>query len=281
MTDPKSNALLCPNCRRLVSRDEPVCPHCGLSRPGAAWKRVAAAGGVFDGDRLIHMVIAVNVAFFIASLLFNMRRIGLSMNPLTMLAPEGTSLLQLGATGSIPIDRAHRWWTLLSANYLHGGLLHIFFNMMAFRQIAALIDREFGPQRMFSIYTLSGVAGFYVSYLAGVPFTIGASAAVCGLIGAAIYYGKSRGGVYGQAVYKQLGGWAIAIFIFGLVVPGINNWGHGGGMAAGVLLALGMGYNEKRTPTFLHQLLFFACLTATVLVLVWALVSGIYYRFII
>jgi rhomboid protease GluP len=242
---------------------------------------VAALRGIFDGDQLIRMVIAVNIGFFIATLLFNTRHIGFSMNPLQMLAPESTSLLQLGATGSLPIDRAHRWWTLLSANYLHGGLLHIFFNMMALRQIAALINREFGPQRMFSIYTLSGVAGFYLSYLAGVSFTIGASAAVCGLIGAAIYYGKSRGGVYGQAIYKQLGGWAIAIFIFGLIVPGINNWGHAGGMVAGALLALGLGYQEKRPTTFLHRTLFFACLTATVLVLAWAMGSGIYYRFII
>lgn len=53
---------------------------------------------------------------------------------------------------------------------------------------------------MVVIYTLSGMCGFLVSYLAGVGFTIGASAAVCGLIGAALYYGKRRGGRYGQTV---------------------------------------------------------------------------------
>ena len=280
MTAPKRNSILCPHCRRLVSRDEAVCPYCGLSRPGAAWKSAALLGGRFDGDQLIRVLIAVNVLFFILSLFFNVRRIGISMNPLLMLAPESKSLLQLGATGSIPIDRAQRWWTLLSANYLHGGLLHIFFNMAALRQIATLINQEFGPQRMFAIYTLSGVAGFYLSYLAGVPFTIGASAAVCGLIGAAIAYGWRRGGLYGRAIARQLGGWAIAIFLFGFVVPGINNWAHGGGMAAGMLLALGLGYNERRPTTFLHRLLFFACLTATLLVLVWALGSGVYYRFL-
>jgi rhomboid protease GluP len=281
MNAPKHNALLCPNCRRLLSRYEPVCPHCGLSRPGAAWKHVAALRGIFDGDQLIRMVISVNVVFFFVALLFYPDRIQLRMHPMLFLMPDSLGLKQLGATGTSYIDEAHRWWTLLSANYLHGGLLHIFFNMMALRQIAALINREFGPQRMFSIYTLSGVAGFYLSYLAGVSFTIGASAAVCGLIGAAIYYGKSRGGVYGQAIYKQLGGWAVAIFIFGLIVPGINNWGHAGGMVAGALLALGLGYNDKRPTSFLHRTLFFACLGATVLVLAWAMGSGIYYRFIL
>jgi rhomboid protease GluP len=281
MTDLKRNSVLCPQCRHLVSRDESVCPYCGLARPGASWKNAAALRGLFDGNQLIRLVIGVNIAFFLISLLFNPRRIGLSMNPLHMLAPENISLLQLGATGSIPIERAQRWWTLLSANYLHGGLLHILFNMLAFRQIAALVNREFGPQRMFSIYTLSGVAGFYLSYLAGVPFTIGASAAVCGLIGAAICYGWSRGGIYGQAIARQLGGWAIAIFLFGFIVPGINNWGHGGGMATGALTAFALGYNEKRPATFSHRLIFFACLAVTLLALLWALGSGIYYRFLI
>ena len=65
--------------------------------------------------------------------------------------------------------------------------------------------------------TFSGVFGFFVSYLAGVTFTIGASAAVCGLIGAALYFGKSRGGIYGQTIYRQIGGWAIGIFSYNFV----------------------------------------------------------------
>ena len=117
----------------------------------------------------------------------------------------------MGATGVIPIDRMQRWWSLLSANYLHGGILHIFFNMIAFRQIAGLIVREYGIHRTFVLYTLGGTLGFLISYLAHTPFTIGSSAAVCSLIGAALYYGKSRGGLYGNIVYKQIGGWAAGI----------------------------------------------------------------------
>ena len=67
--------------------------------------------------------------------------------------------------------------------------------------------------------------------------TIGASAALCGLIGAALYYGKSRGGTFGQAIYKHTSGWVIGLFFIGLM-PGINNWGHGGGLVAGI----GTGY---------------------------------------
>ena len=127
---------------------------------------------------------------FILALLLNPSGTRVSLNPLTALAPSDLSLLRLGATGTIPIDRLHRWWSLLTANYLHGGILHIVFNMMAFRQLAPFVIREYGPYRMISLFTLSGVGGFLVSYLAGVALTIGASAAVCGLIGAALFYGK-------------------------------------------------------------------------------------------
>ena len=152
--------------------------------------------------------------------------------------------------------------------------------MIAFRQIAPFVLREYGINRMVIIYTLSGVIGFLVSYLAGIPFTMGASAAVCGLIGATLYYGKSRGGLYGQTIFKQIGAWALGIFLFGLLMPGINNWGHGGGIFAGVVLGVLLGYKERARERIVHRVIAGACIVITVLVLVWAVGSGIYYRFL-
>ena len=150
--------------------------------------------------------------------------------------------------------------------------------MAVFRQIAVLIIREYGPHRMFILYFIGGLVGFLVSHLAGVPVTIGASAAVCSLIGAAIYYGKSRGGIYGQAVYKQIGGWAIAILIFGLVVPGINNWGHGGGFLAGVGAGALLGYLEKKPEAPWHRTLALLLALLTVAVLSYAIITSVVYR---
>jgi rhomboid protease GluP len=215
---------------------------------------------------------------YFVTILFNPGRPGFSMNPLSLFSPRSEILMLLGATGTIPIDELHRWWTLVSANYLHGNLLHIFFNMVAFRQLGHLVLQLYGLHRMIILYTLSGVAGFWVSYLAGVPFTIGASAAVCGLIGAMLFYGKSRGGIFGQVLFKQVGGWTIGIFIFGLLVPGINNWGHGGGILAGALLGFILGYQEKRRETFRHRTLALGCMVLTVIVLAWAIITAVYYR---
>ncbi len=273
------NSQLCPNCRGLISRNEAVCPYCGLKSPGSRWKN----SGLFllfqDSELFLKGLSGLNIGFFVLSLIINPGSLGLGMSPFGFLSPDNQSLLLLGATGTIPIDNLQRWWTLLSASYLHGSLLHLIFNLIALRQIGPLVIQEYGLARMFCIYTFGGIGGFLLSYLAGVPFTIGASAAVCALVGAALYYGKSRGGNYGRQVYQQIGGWALSIFVFGLLVPGINNWAHGGGMAAGVLCGLLLGYQEKRRELISHRLLGAACAVMTILVLFWAVASAAYYRF--
>ena len=267
-------SILCPNCRKLVSSDETKCPYCGTLRPGSWIRNNLATQIMNDPDALIKTIIYLNAGMFIISILLSPRGLNFTGTPLTFLSPGSQSLLMFGATGTIPIDRMGRWWTLLSANYLHGGILHILFNMLALRQIAPLIIREYNISRMFILYTLGGIAGFAVSYLAGVEFTIGSSAAVCSLIGAALYFGKSRGGAYGQAVYRQVGGWVIGIFAFGLLVPGINNWGHAGGILAGVLLGALLGYQENRKETGWHQLTARILAGMTLILLIFAVVSG-------
>ncbi|AJE03751.1 rhomboid family intramembrane serine protease [Geobacter pickeringii] len=273
MTSAERRSILCPNCRRLISRDEPSCPWCGTSRPGSWLKNNPFTRSIGSADRLVRLIITVNVVMFVVSLLVSRRAPGMG-GLFTALSPDWRSLLALGATGVIPIDRYGRFWSLLSANYLHGGLLHILFNMMALRQIAPLVAQEYGTWRMVSIYTLAGVCGYLLSYVAGVGYTIGASAAVCGLIGSLLYYGKSRGGVYGQAVFREVGGWVVGLFLFGLVVPGINNWGHGGGVVGGIVVGFVLGYRERRQESLLDKFLAAVCILATVASLALGLVSA-------
>ena len=233
-----------------------------------------------EPNQMIIAIIAINVGMYILSILLNSGAAGFSPNPITFLSPSGSSLELLGATGLVPIHDHHRYWTLISANYLHGGILHIFFNMVALRQLAFIVGREFGIYRMFAIYTLSGVFGFWISYLFGVFWTIGASASVCGLVGAILYYGKSRGGVYGKTLYKQISMWVVFLFIFGFVVPGINNWGHGGGIIGGIGLGFLLGYQEKRRENIFHKFLAGTCVLVTLLVLVWAVGTAIFYKLV-
>lgn len=271
-------AILCPRCRQLIGSNESTCSWCGTSRKAVWWQVISWGRDATDGGWLVKSIITVNILFYILSLVFSSKS-GMSFNPLSMLSPDETSLLLLGGTGTIPIDRYGRVWSLLAANYLHGGIFHIIFNLMALRQIAPRVILEYGISRMFIIYTVGGVCGYVVSYLAGIPFTIGASAAVCGLIGGLLYYGRSRGGAYGSAVYKEVSGWVISLVIFGLVMPGINNWAHGGGIVGGIVMGMLLGYEERRKDGFgCHVLALFSAV-ATLGVLTWAVYGTVMLRF--
>lgn len=265
----ETKPVLCPRCRRLIGSNETVCSWCGTSRANPLWNTMAWMRGSLGDDWVVQGIIIVNIVFYIFSLVLTEHH-SLNFNPLDFLAPGQTSLLFLGATGTIPVDEYGRFWSFLTANYLHGGILHIVFNLMAFRQVAPLVSQEFGSNRMVIIYTVGGIGGFILSYLVGIRFTIGASAAICALVGSLLYYGKNRGGTHGTLVYREVGGWVIGLFLFGLIVPGINNWGHGGGLVSGLLLGILLGYNEKRRETTFHRFLALACGLATIGCLVWA-----------
>lgn len=126
-----------------------------------------------------------------------------------------------------------------------------------------LVVKEFGVCRMFSIYTLTAMAGFLLSYAGNVYLTIGASSGLCGLIGAALYYGKSRGGQWGQLVYKQTSGWVFSLVVIGFLMPNINNWSHGGGLISGIFFGWLFSYTERRKESFFDLILalFFAVIT--------------------
>jgi rhomboid protease GluP len=272
------NSILCPNCRKLISADEPACPYCGLLRPGLH-NTAGSLRKIFLGSDPAITIIYINIVFFVLALLLQPRAIFTGGSLFGFLAPSGQSLFLLGASGSLPVIEYSRFWTLISASFLHGGILHIIFNMMALYQLGPFVAREFGFHRFISLYLVTGMAGFAVSVFAGVAFTIGASASICGLIGAIIYYGKSRGGHYGEAIYKQAMGWVIGLIIFGIIFSGINNWAHGGGLLSGILLAWIMGYNDLRQENAASKLLAYVLILATAVILIWSAVYSLLYTY--
>src|SRR5262249_51702355 len=147
-----------------------------------------------------------------------------------------------GASGAIPVFVLGNWWTPLSASWLHAGLLHILFNMMGVRVIGPLTADVIGPARTVVIYVIAGVCGFLLSSVSaaflpplpllggGAPLTIGASASMCGLIGALFHYGRSGGS---SLIHSQATQWALMTLLYGLVMRGIDNYAHIGGFLGG------------------------------------------------
>ena len=235
-------SVVCPNCGRLVGVNEQQCPFCGAWRPGLfGWATVLrrTLGGRLD---LFSAIVTACVTLYAVACLLQPEALFESRGLLSILSPGSRALLQLGMTGDFAMVRGW-WWTLLTAMYLHGGLLHIVFNMMWIRNLGPAVAEVYGPGRAFLLFNFAGAGGFLVSNLmSGVP-TIGASGSIFGLLAALIVYGRRRGS---SLVTQQLWQWAIILGVFGFIMPGINNWAHGGGFACGWIGAHLMSLDDDR-----------------------------------
>jgi len=191
---------------------------------------------------LIAAIVTTCVALFGVSLLLQPEAITESRGFMSFLSPGTRALYQLGMTGGLAWQLGW-WWTMFTAIYLHGGLLHIVFNVMVIRNLGPVAIEVYGPARTFVLFTVAGAFGFLLSNIFS-PATpsIGASGSVFGLFAALIVYGNRRGS---SLMSQQLWQWAIAIFVLGFVMSGVNNWAHGGGFAAGWIGAHVMGFIDE------------------------------------
>lgn len=131
-------------------------------------------------------------------------------------------------------------WRFLTPALLHGSLPHIAFNMYALLSFGTGLERHFGHGRFFLLYILSAFAGNVASFLFSPGYSVGASTAIFGLLGAeAIFLIQNRKvfpGQFRSAIGNIIFIAAINLFIIGSL-PGIDNWGHIGGLIGGLMFA--------------------------------------------
>jgi len=188
-----------------------------------------------------HLLIYVCVGVYVLALLSDPGAIFRSGGMMNLLAPSSQASFWFGATGSLPVFRFGHWWTLITAIYLHGNLLHIFFNMMWVRQLGPVVEELFGPFRLFIIFTVAGACGFLLSAFMGHALTLGASGSIFGLLAAAIEFGRRSGSSMFTRQFLQ---WAVILFVFGFIFPGVDNWAHAGGFAGGYGMAFLFGQQQ-------------------------------------
>lgn len=274
MSEQKLGSIICPDCGKLISAGAATCMHCGRKNPGM-WGLGPALQNLVKNYGFAQVVTAICVVYYVISLLFDPSAL-FRGSLFSLLGPSTRSLVALGATGADPYFDG-KWWTLITAVYLHGGLIHIFFNMMFLNQVAPQVEELFGTMRLIFIYTFAGLLGFAVSNFRGIPVTIGASGALFGLLGALVAYGRVRGGTFGQAVYRAGLQNAAIMFLFGILMPIINNWAHAGGFVGGFLAVYIVGFAERGRENFRVQALALASIGFTILCFVmvlWTLFVG-------
>lgn len=249
-----ARTILCPSCGRLTRADAAECLICGRRRPGM-WGLSDLFRRFFRIGSPTQIITIACVMLYVVSLVFDPAGTLRPRGALSLLPADPNVLDALGAAGSVPWQLG-RWWTLLTAIYLHGDVLHILFNVLWIRQLGPAVEELYGPARFFVIFTVSGVAGFVVSNFVGVPLTVGASGSIFGLLGAMVAFGQRRGGVFGAMMLRQYGQWALLLFVLGFFMGGVvNNFAHAGGFAGGLGAGLMLSLAERHVETSLDHLL--------------------------
>ncbi|MCY3759945.1 MAG: rhomboid family intramembrane serine protease [Gemmatimonadetes bacterium] len=264
-------AILCPKCHKLISSAEARCPFCGQVRPGmwgfTSWFRKLGLSIDFPS-----LITTVCVILYIVGLAMDPGAIFQSFDLFRFLAPSGNATLMLGMTGVVPVMVQGHWWTMITAIYLHGGLLHILFNMLWVRQLGPMVSELFGPFRLFIIFTVAGACGFALSVLMGNAYTLGASGSIFGLLAAAIVFGRQRGSSMFTRHFLQ---WAIILFIFGFLFSGVDNWAHAGGFAGGYVTAYAFSRDYSDREGIGTYLLAGALLALTILAFLFQFIAVI------
>lgn len=138
---------------------------------------------------------------------------------------------------------AGEYWRFVTPVFIHAGLLHIFINMYSLFAIGPTVEQFFGPRRTLALYLFSGIAGVVLS-LGFSPYpSVGASGAIFGLLGSMgifLYQNRSALGPAGSMQLRRIVLIAILNLALGLS-PGIDNWGHLGGLIFGAGLAWFIG----------------------------------------
>src|SRR5689334_6757923 len=165
----RTGSILCPSCGRLVGVADDVCLNCGRKNPGM-WGLTSVLGGLGRTMPFENIVVGGCGFLFmamIAVMAMTMPETLQVMRGFQILPPVGEVLVRFGASGALPVFELGRWWTVLSAGWLHGDLIHIAFNLYWIRMLAPATAELFGASRMIVIYTISTIAGFLVSSAVG------------------------------------------------------------------------------------------------------------------
>ncbi len=255
-----AEADLCPQCGRAVHIDcEPAggppdprtaCPVCG-SAPTTRLRltELSAFPGDADSDRpedegatfhrllvgltprvyVTRALAAINVAVFVLMV----------ASGVSAVSPSGEDLVRWGADFG-PKTLAGEWWRLLTATFVHVGVLHIGFNMWVLLAAGPLVERLLGNVGFLVLYVVAGLTGSVASLLWN-PMLVsaGASGAIFGLFGALVAVGlRQRGSIpMEQVTHLRNSGLAFVGYnlVFGLFLPNIDVAAHLGGLAGGFL----------------------------------------------
>ena len=183
---------------------------------------------------LTNILIAINLLVFLISAWISKNIFDIDIYTLIIMGAKVNSLIDKGQV-----------WRLITCAFLHGGLIHIFFNMYALKILGPEIEYVYGKIKYLVIYLLSAIAASIFSYIFGPQsVSVGASGAIFGLFGAMLIFGIKHRKQMGKAYMMNILQVIFVNVIIGISSSNIDNEAHFGGLIVGALIALLLG--ERR-----------------------------------
>lgn len=184
---------------------------------------------------ITYILIFINIILFLLTYI-----LGKGSNDANTLVNFG-GLVPMHITGNFELFR------LVTSIFLHNGIFHLILNMYALYILGPQLESFFGKIKFAIIYLLSGIAGNLLSllFLANNTVSVGASGAIFGLMGALLYFGYHYRVYLGTVIKSQIIPIIILNLGFGMIVSGINNFAHIGGLVGGILVSMAVGVKYK------------------------------------
>jgi membrane associated rhomboid family serine protease len=236
----RETGVSCSNC------GNPICPDCmtatpvGMRCPDCAGRRqrVQTLRSLHVDPIVTYVLIGINVLLFLGA--------GAGGSVLTGGGSGGSRVFNDLALWGPAIDIGHDYWRLITAGFLHSGLLHIGFNMYILYWLGTMLEPALGHARFLALYMTSLLAGSFGALLVSPnAVTVGASGAVFGLMGAAFVMQRSRGI---DPMQSGLGPLILINLVLSFVIPNISIGGHLGGLIGGAAAAYAMERLSARRP---------------------------------
>jgi membrane associated rhomboid family serine protease len=250
---------ICPDCMREASVGF-QCPECvNEGRRSVRPARTVFGGGAAGRHGYVtKALIAINVLVMLLSVAFDRNGDAIvGGSGFGGLLGGGTPLTEWGAVlglarfpdGTIGGVADGEWYRLVTAMFLHFGVIHLLLNMWALWVLGRSLEANLGRARFLALYLISGLGGNVAAYLFTEPnrFAAGASTAVFGLFAALIVIERRMGRDISQVLPIL-----VINLVFTFTVPGISIPGHLGGLAVGGLMALVLAYAPRSRRTLVQ-----------------------------
>lgn len=242
MAAKRNRVQVCPGCGILLDPSDTHCFQCGANVAPASMPgfRLWVKRNVFLQGQVTWGIFILNFFLFFLTWL-------LTKDKGPLMAVEFPVLNRFGAKNTILILNGQSW-RLITANFLHANLIHIFFNMWVFLDLGRYVEELYGWQRFLFFYIASGIIAYSASVFTypAVP-SIGASGAIMGLVGVLLAYSAKHWKTHGRQMGRSLLRWVAYMLVIGFLLSGtVDNAAHIGGLLGGFCIAFPFATREEK-----------------------------------